>query len=120
MELVPIVPIVGVATVFFVAFLAWDVLKRDTGTSEMVAIADMIYQGAMAFLRRQYQTIAMLAVVVGVLISALIGYIDQSVNTGIETGIAFLVGATASGLAGFIGMYVAVRSNVRTASAARR
>ena len=120
MDLVPIVPAVGVLTVLFVAYLAWDVLKRDTGTPEMVDIANMIYEGAMAFLRRQYQTIALLAVVVCVLLSLLIGYIENNLTTGIETGIAFLVGAAASALAGFIGMYVAVKANVRTASAARR
>ena len=120
MELVPIVPVVGVLTVLFVAYLAWDVLKRDTGTAEMLSIANMIYEGAMAFLRRQYQTIGLLSIVVCLLLSALIAYIDNNITTGVETGVAFLVGAAASALAGFIGMYVAVKSNVRTASAARR
>ncbi|MDA8219966.1 MAG: sodium-translocating pyrophosphatase, partial [Dehalococcoidales bacterium] len=120
MDLVPIVPIVGVATVLFVAYLAWDVLRRDTGTPEMRSISGMIYEGAMAFLRRQYQTILLLALVVGVLIGLLIGWVDNSVELGIRTSIAFLVGAAASAISGFVGMYVAVKSNVRTASAARR
>ncbi len=120
MDLVPVVPLVGVATVAFVAYLAWDVLRRDQGTPEMVSIAAMIYEGAMAFLRRQYRTIALLAVITGILIGALIGWIDKDVELGVRTGIAFLVGAAASALSGFIGMYVAVKSNVRTASAARR
>ncbi|MHB1006654.1 MAG: sodium-translocating pyrophosphatase [Chloroflexota bacterium] len=120
MDLMPIVPIVGLLTVAFVAYLARDVLSRDQGTPEMGAIAAMIYQGAMAFLRRQYTTIGMLAIVVGILLGALIGWMDNDMTVGVRTAIAFLVGAAASALSGFIGMYVAVKSNVRTASAARR
>ena len=111
---------VGVGTVLFAAYLAWDVLRRDTGTPRMQEIAGMIFEGAMAFLRRQYKTIGMLALVTAVLIGVLIGLVEHNTDLGIRTGIAFLVGAAASSLAGFIGMYVAVRSNVRTAAAARR
>ena len=111
---------VGLGTVLFAAYLAWDVLRRDTGTPRMQEIAGMIFEGAMAFLRRQYRTIGMLAVVTAVLIGILIGAVEQNSDLGIRTAIAFLVGAAASSLAGFIGMYVAVKSNLRTASAARR
>jgi len=110
----------GLAAVLFVAYLAWDVLRRDNGTKEMQAVAGMIYEGAMAFLRRQYQTIGMLAIVTSILIGSLIGYFGNDFDLGWRTSVAFLVGASMSALSGFIGMYVAVKSNGRTASAARR
>ena len=114
------IPIVGLATVVFAAFLAWDVLKRDAGPPAMQEIAGMIFEGAMAFLRRQYRTIAILSVFVAVAIGVIVGYFDESVNHGVLTGVAFMIGAICSGIAGFIGMYVAVRSNGRCASAATR
>jgi K(+)-stimulated pyrophosphate-energized sodium pump len=120
MSALPIVFLIGLLTVLFAAYLAWDVLRRDTGTDAMQEIAGTIHEGAMAFLRRQYSTIAMLALVVAVLIGILIGAVENDSNLGVLTGISFLVGALASGLSGFIGMFVAVRSNIRAASAARR
>ena len=62
MAIVAIVPIVGIIAVLFAAWLAQNVLSRDTGTAAMQEIAGTIFEGAMAFLRRQYQTIAMLAI----------------------------------------------------------
>ena len=120
MELVWIVPISGLLTILLVAYLAWDVLRRDTGTPDMQAVASMIYEGAMAFLNRQYRTILLLAIVTAVVVGAIIGYFDRSVELGWRTALAFLVGAFSSAVSGFIGMYVAVRSNIRTASAALR
>jgi K(+)-stimulated pyrophosphate-energized sodium pump len=120
MAMAVIIPIVGLATVVFAAFLAWDVLKRDAGPPRMQEIAGMIFEGAMAFLRRQYQTIAMLSVFVAVIIGLIVGYFDESVNHGVLTGVAFMIGAVCSGMAGFIGMYVSVRANGRCASAATR
>src|SRR3989304_198740 len=106
----------------------------------MQDIASMIFEGAMAFLRRQYRTIAIMAVVTAVLIGVIVGSVSEGVKEivstggqidygdqvvgrweeGLMTGIAFLVGAFCSALAGYIGMYISVRSNVRTASAAQR
>ena len=120
MELVWLVPIIGAATVIFALWLALNVLRRDRGSSEMQDIAAMILEGANAFMYRQYRTIAMLAVVTAVVVGAVVGYFDESLKIGVYTGIAFMVGAAASALSGFIGMYVAVRSNVRCASAATR
>ncbi|MGA3193317.1 MAG: sodium-translocating pyrophosphatase, partial [Candidatus Bathyarchaeia archaeon] len=114
------IPIVAVATVLFAAFLAWDVLKRDAGPPAMQEIAGMIFEGAMAFLRRQYRTIAMLSIFVAVAIGLIVGYFDSSTNHGVLTGVAFMIGAMCSGLAGFIGMYVSVRANGRCAAAATR
>lgn len=121
-----VIPISGILGVAFVAYLAWDVLRRDEGTREMQAVAATIYEGAIAFIRRQYTTIGILALVVAVFIMLLVSQ-EQVTETnvrgfdlGIRTGVAFLVGAAASALSGIIGMYVAVRSNVRVASAARQ
>src|SRR5688572_8631568 len=88
----------------------------------MQDIANRIYIGAVAFLRRQYSTIAVLAVIVAVLIGAVVGFFetDHRTTRGVITALAFLFGALLSGISGYIGMYIAVRSNSRTASAARR
>lgn len=120
MSAILIVFLIGFITILFAAYLAWDVLRRDRGTDAMQDISGTIHEGAMAFLRRQYTTIALLALVVSVAIGLLIGAVENNSNLGVLTGIAFLVGAFASGLSGFIGMYVAVNSNIRAASAARR
>jgi K(+)-stimulated pyrophosphate-energized sodium pump len=141
MELVWLVPVAGFTGVAFALWLAWDVLRRDTGTDAMRDVASMIFEGAMAFLKRQYRTIAIMAVVTGVLIAIIVGAVSEGVKDiirsdtgqiqygakvvdhwkeGLLTGIAFLVGAAASALAGYIGMYISVRSNARCASAATR
>ncbi len=120
MGLVWIVPVSGIAAVAFAIWLARDVLSRDTGTPAMQEIAEMIFEGAMAFLQRQYRTIAMLSVVTAVVISLIVGYFEGNANEGILTGVAFIVGAACSAIAGYIGMYISVRSNVRCASAAQR
>src|SRR5881409_2550977 len=140
MKLIWLIPVAGLAAVFYAGFLTWDVLRRDTGTPEMQDVASMIFEGAMAFLRRQYGTIALLAVVTAVVISIVVGAVSDGVKEiiasagsitygkkevgqweeGLLTGIAFIVGAACSALAGYIGMYISVRSNSRTASAATR
>jgi K(+)-stimulated pyrophosphate-energized sodium pump len=145
MELVFMIPLAGLAAVFYAAYLAWDVLRRDPGTPEMQEVGGMIFEGAMAFLKRQYTTIAIFAVITAIAITIIVGAVSEGVKDiiaqgsgaeitigyspgavvdnweeGILTGVAFLVGAAASALAGYIGMFIAVRSNTRTASAATR
>ncbi|HSW42076.1 MAG TPA: sodium-translocating pyrophosphatase [Patescibacteria group bacterium] len=119
----------GLIAIVFALFLARDVLRRDTGTGEMEAVAGMIFEGAVAFIRRQYATIAILALVgavaIGILISAFETEDVADTNIfgpelGIRTAIAFLVGAACSMASGIIGMYISVKANVRTAAAARR
>jgi K(+)-stimulated pyrophosphate-energized sodium pump len=140
MELIFMVPVTGAAAALFALWLAYDVLRRDTGTEAMQEIAGMIFEGAMAFLSRQYRTIGILAVVTAVGVALLVGSISEGVKPiietngavgfgeeevvtrweeGILTGVAFLVGAFCSALAGYIGMFIAVRSNIRTAAAAQ-
>jgi len=125
-----VVPAAGVITVIFAALLARNVLNRPTGTPKMKEIGDIIFQGARAFLKRQYTTIAMYAAVIAIVIGVVVGLLttpEEAVNIGVSqlgigwrTSVAFLVGAFCSGLAGFIGMYIAVKSNVRCAAAAQR
>ncbi|MPZ15711.1 MAG: sodium-translocating pyrophosphatase [Chloroflexi bacterium] len=124
MALMPIVPIAGVLAVLFAAYLAWDVLRRDTGSPAMKQIGDVIFEGAATFLRRQYRTIGILALGAAVLVGLVLALLAHPSPTatpqevGVRTAFAFLVGAAASALSGIIGMYVAVKSNVRTAAAA--
>ena len=125
-----VIPVAGLAAVAFALYLARDVMSRDTGTPEMVAVADMIREGADAFVRRQYTTIAILALVGAVIIGAVITLVETpdvadvpelaGLPIGIMTAVAFLVGAACSMASGIIGMFISVRSNVRTAAAARR
>ncbi len=124
-----IVPAAGVITIIFALFLIRNVMRRPTGTPKMKEIGDIIFKGAWAFLKRQYSTIAMFSVVVAVVIGVLVGVLGHTgiekygysgLDVGWRTSIAFLVGAFCSGLSGFIGMYIAVKSNVRCAAAAQR
>jgi K(+)-stimulated pyrophosphate-energized sodium pump len=119
-----LVPLSGVIAVIAAAVLARDVLNRPKGTPEMQEVAAAIYEGAMAFLNRQYRTIGMLSVVAAVLIGVLLGAIaphigDVSpVELAWRTSVAFLVGAACSAVAGFVGMWISIQANLRTAAAA--
>jgi len=125
-----IIPVAGVAAVLFALYLARDVLSRDKGPQAMQDVADTIREGADAFVRRQYSTIAALAIVGAVIIGAVITLVETKdvadvpelagLPIGIMTAVAFLVGAGCSMASGIIGMTISVRSNVRTAAAARR
>ncbi len=119
----------GIIAVLFAIYLARDVLSRDTGTPEMQAVAGTIFEGAVAFIRRQYATIGILAIVGAFVIGAIITVFETEqvadTNTfglalGWRTGLAFIVGAGCSMASGIIGMYISVKANVRTAAAARR
>jgi K(+)-stimulated pyrophosphate-energized sodium pump len=105
--------------------LARQVLSADTGKPEMRLISDAIREGAEAFLHRQYRTIAMLAVVAAAAIFAFYFANRQVANikemgagTFWKVTISFLIGALCSAIAGYIGMFVSIRANIRTATAA--
>jgi K(+)-stimulated pyrophosphate-energized sodium pump len=125
-----LIPIAGIAAVLFALYLARDVLSRDKGPQAMQDVADTIREGADAFVKRQYSTIAVLAVVAAIIIGIVIAIVETrevadvpdlaGAPIGVMTAFAFLVGAACSMLSGIIGMFISVRSNVRTAAAARR
>lgn len=108
---------VGVLALVAAGLMARAVIASDTGTAEMQVISNAIREGAEAFLRRQYKTISILAAVIALVL--FLGYYRGSPDYAIKTVISFLVGAVCSGLSGFTGMYVSIRANIRTASAAR-
>ncbi len=101
------------------------VFKQSKGTKEMQEISDAIRDGAMAFLKRQYKTIGLIAIIALVVIFAAVyfGKISSgstiALDTAIHTAIAFVIGAFCSALSGYIGMYMSVNSNVRSAEGAR-
>jgi K(+)-stimulated pyrophosphate-energized sodium pump len=123
-----LVPVAGLITVVFAIMLARNVLRSDAGTPKMKEIGDMIFEGAWAFLKRQYGTIGILSLVVAVIIGVLVAVLGGAkgiegmtpFGIGWRTAVAFLVGALCSGVSGFVGMYIAVKSNVRCAAGAQK
>jgi K(+)-stimulated pyrophosphate-energized sodium pump len=111
--LIYLAPLAGLISLLFAGFFANSVLKEDAGSEKMQEIAGAVQEGAMAYLNRQYKTIAIVAVILAVLIFALL-------PEGSKIAIGFLVGAISSAAAGYVGMNVSVRANVRTASAASK
>jgi K(+)-stimulated pyrophosphate-energized sodium pump len=103
----------ALAAIVYGVYLTVWLLRQPAGTERMQEIARAVQEGAAAYLRRQYSTIAVVAVVPFLLL----GFYNK---LGWGTAVGFLIGATFSAAAGFIGMNVAVRSNVRTAEAARK
>lgn len=103
--------IASLIAIAYAAFLIYWVLRLDQGTEEMKKISQAIQQGAQAYLNRQSRAVAIVAVILFIILALAIG---------LKTAVSFLIGAIFSALAGYIGMNVAVRANVRTAEAAKR
>jgi K(+)-stimulated pyrophosphate-energized sodium pump len=108
----------GLIAIAYGLGLAAYILKQPDGNERMREIAGAIQEGAKAYLNRQYAIIGVVAVILFLLIGFLGGAVDSAL-LGWKAAIGFLIGAVASAAAGFIGMNVSVRTNVRTAEAAR-
>ena len=106
----------GVVALAFAGFLAMRVLAADEGSERMKEIGAAIQEGANAFLRREYTVLAGFVVIVFIVLLVL-GIVREEQDE--MTAVAYLAGAVASALAGFVGMRIAVKSNMRTAAAAR-
>jgi len=117
-----VIPLAILAGLGFAGLLTRDVLRRDTGNDRMREITAAIQQGARAFLRRQYRSIAVIAIILAIVFagaifgSAVAAGKPNAVELGLKTAGAFALGATFSALSGFIGMQVAIRTNVRSAA----
>src|SRR6058998_257423 len=125
--MIPLVMLISVLSLAFAVYLAREVLAADEGTPQMQEIAGAIKEGAEAFLRRQNATIFVIGLGVAALIFVLYAFVrppnpndpTTPFNMALATTLAFMFGALCSGISGYVGMFVSIRANLRTASAVR-
>ncbi len=125
--MIPLVMLISVLSLAFAVYLAREVLAADEGTPQMQEIAGAIKEGAEAFLRRQNATIFGIGLGVAALIFVLYAFVrppnpndpTTPFNMALATTLAFCFGALCSGVSGYVGMFVSIRANLRTASAVR-
>ncbi|MGV3073935.1 sodium-translocating pyrophosphatase [Clostridium baratii] len=110
MELLALPLFCSIISLIVLIFIAKDILKKDPGNKKMREIASHIEEGAMAFIKKEYKYLSIFVVCIFILISIFLSY---------KTAIAFLIGAIFSMVAGFVGMRIAVKANVRCANAAK-
>ncbi|MBI4202699.1 MAG: sodium/proton-translocating pyrophosphatase, partial [Chloroflexi bacterium] len=125
MELIYIGLGAGVLAILFALYLISRVLRESPGNERVQEIGKAIQEGASAFLSREYRVLAVFVGIIAVIIAALVdfdllGRIPGEARSFPSTALSYLAGAFGSGLAGFIGMNIAVRANMRTATAASR
>lgn len=118
---------ISLFSLLFAAYLVRYVLRHDTGTQAMQEISNAIKEGAEAFLARQNKTVLLLAALLAVLIFVLYGFVRSPnpadpalpLELAFWTTLSFVLGALCSVIAGYVGMWVSIRANIRTASAVR-
>jgi len=111
MQIELLIPLSGIISLIFAVFLSLKVIREKPGNELMKEISNMIEQGAMAFLKREYSVLVFFIIVV----SLILGWVRNPI-----TSLSFVVGAICSGLAGLTGMKIATKANSRTAHAAWR
>ncbi len=109
--------VVAIIGILFAGYTAQQIMQKDTGNALMQEISDAIKLGAQAFLRQEYTYVGIVVVIVTILL-AILSVVFEDFST--LTPVAYVVGAFSSALAGYVGMSVAVRANVRTTAAAQR
>ena len=109
MNITAIAPILGIVGLITALVIFRMIMRLPTGGPALVKISDAIHDGAMVFMRREYQILSIFVVVLCVFLFMFLGW---------KTSVSCLVGAVASGIAGYIGMHTATRANVRTTNAA--
>ena len=109
------IPVFGVVALLYTFWKSAWVSKQEVGTERMGRIAVNISDGAMAFLKAEYKVLSIFVAVVAILMA----WSGNNENSSMLVAVSFLLGAICSGLAGFIGMKVATKANVRTTNAAR-
>jgi K(+)-stimulated pyrophosphate-energized sodium pump len=110
MDLAYVPLIAGVGGIGFAAYLAMSAMRAEKGTKQMQDISGAIQEGAMAFLMREYKTVGIFAVIIALILSFAINW---------QSGVGFIIGALFSASAGFIGMSITTRGNMRVANKAK-
>ena len=110
-NILQLIILAGLISIVYGFFTGKNILSSSAGNNKMQEIASAIQIGAKAYLNRQYKTIA----IVGVVVLVIISY-----SFSILVGLGYLIGASLSGIAGYVGMLVSVQANVRTAEASRK
>jgi K(+)-stimulated pyrophosphate-energized sodium pump len=110
-----LIPVSGILALLYTFFKSSWVNKQDTGTKKMATISSHIQRGAMAFLKAEYKVLSIFVISVAILLAAT----ANAQTSHWLVSVSFVIGALCSGLAGFIGMRVATKANVRTTNAAR-
>jgi len=118
MDWLPIAPIAGFVSILAAVYLYFYISRQDSGNEKMREIAGAIKEGANAYLKRQYTTLAIFVVVVAVVL-LIVFWNPSNWIQGPSRAFAYVIGSVSSGLAGFFGMNVALKANVRTANGAR-
>ncbi|HEY4800216.1 MAG TPA: sodium/proton-translocating pyrophosphatase, partial [Bacteroidia bacterium] len=118
-NLIYLLPVFGLVAIAYMAFISRWVSKQDAGDSKMAGIAQNIAEGAMAFLKAEYRILGIYVVLAGIGLGILSQVPKVAEHSSILIIVAFVVGCFFSALAGFLGMRIATKANVRTTQAAK-